>query len=43
MLGKSEDKKDAPPTAPTPEEPKAADLVPEPMKELAEEVEDQIA
>ncbi len=46
MLGKSEDKKEAPPKAPTPEEPEATkpeDLLPEPVKELVEEVEDTIA
>ena len=47
MLGKQE-KSDAPaaPTAPTPEAPAAAkpeDLLPEPVKELVEEVEDHIA
>ena len=39
MLGK-DDKKDTPPT---PEAPKQEELLPEPMKELVEEVEDHIA
>ena len=45
MLGKQEDK-NVPPVAPTPETPpaaKAEDLLPEPVKELVEEVEDTIA
>lgn len=45
MLGKSE-KDNAPPFAPTPEAPAAAkpeDLLPEPVKEMVEEVEDHIA
>lgn len=45
MLGKSE-KDNAPPVAPTPEAPAAAkpeDLLPEPVKEMVEEVEDHIA
>jgi Na+-transporting methylmalonyl-CoA/oxaloacetate decarboxylase gamma subunit len=41
MLGKSEDKKEEKP--PVAEEPKPEDLVPAPMKELVEEVEDHIA
>lgn len=40
MLGKSEDKKDAPPT---PEAPKVEETLPEPVKEMVEEVEDHIA
>ena len=43
MLGKSEDKKDAPPTAEAPEPAKPEDLLPEPVKEMVEEVEDHIA
>jgi hypothetical protein len=39
MLGKSE-KDNAPPT---PKAPKVDDILPEPMKELVEEVDDQIA
>jgi hypothetical protein len=45
MLGKSE-KENAPPAAPTPEVPAATkpeDLLPEPVKEMVEEVEDHIA
>jgi hypothetical protein len=42
MLGKSEDKKEEPKT-PVAEEPKPEDLVPEPVKEMVEEVEDHIA
>ena len=43
MLGKSEDKKDAPSTAEAPEPAKPEDLLPEPVKEMVEEVEDHIA
>jgi hypothetical protein len=42
MLGKSEDKKEEP-KPPVAEEPKPEDLVPEPVKEMVEEVEDHIA
>jgi hypothetical protein len=42
MLGK-DDKKPEEPKAPTPEEPKASDLVPEPVKDVVDEVEDHIA
>jgi hypothetical protein len=44
MLGKSE-KPEIPeaPKAPTPEEPKASDLLPEPVKDVVDEVEDHIA
>ena len=42
MLGKSE-KENAPPVAPTPEETKPEDLLPQPVKELVEEVDDHIA
>jgi len=42
MLGKSE-KDNAPPTAPAPEAAKPEDLLPEPVKEMVEEVEDHIA
>ena len=44
MLGKNE-KPEIPeaPKAPTPEEPKASDLLPEPVKDVVDEVEDHIA
>lgn len=42
MLGK-DDKKPEEPKAPTPEEPKASDLLPEPVKDVVDEVEDHIA
>lgn len=40
MLGKSEDKKEEPKA---PEAPKQEEILPEPMKELVDEVEDEIA
>ena len=45
MLGKSEDKKseEKAPEAPKAEETKPEDLLPEPVKEMVEEVEDHIA
>jgi hypothetical protein len=45
MLGKNDDKKEEPKASPPaePEAPKPEDLLPEPMKELVEEVEDTIA
>ncbi len=44
MLGKNE-KPEIPeaPKVPTPEEPKASDLLPEPVKDVVDEVEDHIA
>ena len=42
MLGK-DDKKTEEPKAPTPEEPKAEDLLPEPVKDVVDEVDDHIA
>lgn len=42
MLGK-DDKKPEEPKAPTPEEPKAEDLLPEPVKDVVDEVDDHIA
>ena len=42
MLGKQDDKKE-PPTAPTPEAPKADDLLPEPVKDVIEESAGEIA
>jgi hypothetical protein len=42
MLGKQDDKKEEP-KPPVDEEPKPEDLLPEPVKELVEEVEDHIA
>jgi hypothetical protein len=42
MLGKNEDK-NTPPAAPTPETTKPEDLLPEPVKEMVEEVQDHIA
>jgi len=42
MLGKSE-KPDVPEAPKAPEAPKVEEILPEPMKELVEEVEDQIA